>query len=64
MVKGKQELEDWRKTHVLLTRKQAIRAFCCDCMSEFVDDKDCKNMNCPLYPYMPYSSYVEPDKEK
>ena len=60
-MKGVEELAEWKKTKKLLTRKQAIRAFCADCMGEFKDGiKDCNNMNCPLYPYQPYSKYIDP----
>jgi hypothetical protein len=64
MVKGKVELEQWRESHIALSRKGAIRAFCYDCMGEYNDEeKDCKNINCPLYPFQPYSSYVPPKTE-
>ena len=40
-----------------LTRKQAILANCYDCTCYYADGrKDCKMSECPLYPYMPYSS--------
>ena len=39
----------------VLTRDQAIKAKCCDCMGFFYDGKlDCDIPDCPLYPYMPY----------
>ena len=62
-MKGVQELKEWRETHKLLTRKQAMRAFCADCMNNYEDLKDCDNMNCPMYPYQPYSKYVDPSKK-
>jgi len=38
-----------------LTRDKAIRAFCYDCMGYFEDGKaDCKQIDCPLYRFMPY----------
>ncbi len=60
MAKGVSELEEWQKTGRVLTRKQAIYAFCADCMSLFVDTKDCANNKCPLYPHSPYNHYIEP----
>ena len=63
-MKGVQELEDWRSTHELLTRKAAIQAFCADCMGNYEDGvKDCNNMNCPLYPYQPYGNYANKSLE-
>ncbi len=38
-----------------LTRDQAIRAKCCDCMGYYIDGRtDCELPDCPLYPFMPY----------
>lgn len=38
-----------------LTRDQAIRAKCCDCMGYYIDGRmDCEISGCPLYPFMPY----------
>jgi len=38
-----------------LTRDQAIRAKCCDCMGYYQDGRiDCEISGCPLYPFMPY----------
>ena len=40
-----------------LTFKQAIQATCFECMNGFIDGKeDCSIPDCPLYPWMPYSS--------
>ncbi len=38
-----------------MTRAQAIRAKCYDCMGGYVDGKrDCEIPRCPLYGFMPY----------
>ena len=38
-----------------LTRDQAIKAKCCDCMGYYIDGRmDCEVPDCPLYPFMPY----------
>lgn len=38
-----------------ITRNQAIRAKCYDCMGGYSDGKlDCRIKTCPLYPWMPY----------
>lgn len=38
-----------------LTRDEAIRAKCADCMCDFADGRgDCGIVACPLYPFMPY----------
>jgi hypothetical protein len=55
-----------------LTRDQAIRAYCYDCMGYFEDGKaDCKQADCPLRPFMPYKTLnnvavglVQPSPEK
>jgi len=40
-----------------LSFKQAILAKCYECMNGFIDGKqDCGVCDCPLYPYMPFSS--------
>lgn len=42
-----------------LTRDRAIRAFCYYCAGWFQDGKfDCKQSDCPLYPFMPYSPAI------
>ncbi len=39
-----------------LTRNQAIRAECFSCMGWYADGKaDCRQPECPLYPFMPYA---------
>jgi hypothetical protein len=55
--KGVKELERYRKDFEPLSRKDAIYAFCCDCMNGFEDKelRDCNNPRCPLYPYQQYS---------
>lgn len=41
----------------VLTRAQAIKAKCCDCMGYFSDGRaDCGMPACALYPFMPYRS--------
>ena len=39
-----------------ITRNEAIKAKCYDCMGFYdnTQEKDCKNLTCPLYTYMPY----------
>jgi len=38
-----------------ITRDQAIRAKCYDCMGYFADGvQDCEVAECSLYPFMPY----------
>jgi len=40
-----------------LSFKQAILAKCFECMNGFIDGKqDCGIHDCPLYPWMPFSS--------
>ena len=40
-----------------LSFKQAILAKCYECMNGFIDGKqDCRIFDCPLYPFMPFSS--------
>lgn len=42
-----------------LTRNQAIKAKCYDCMGYYVDGKcDCKMPDCSLYLFNPYRSKV------
>ena len=39
-----------------LTQKEAIQAFCFECMGGFKDGLvDCKVKDCPLYPFMQYN---------
>jgi len=39
-----------------LYASKAIRAFCYDCMGYYADGKaDCRQGDCPLYPFMPYA---------
>lgn len=53
--KGVKLLHEYREKHIDLTAKQAIQAFCADCMGEFEDRlMDCDNPRCPLYQHMPY----------
>lgn len=40
-----------------ITQRQAILANCYTCMGYYADGRnDCKLKQCPLYPFMPYSS--------
>lgn len=40
-----------------ITQRQAIIAKCYDCMAFYADGRsDCKFSDCPLYPFMPYST--------
>ena len=40
-----------------LSFKQGIQAKCYECMNGFIDGKaDCRIHDCPLYPWMPYST--------
>jgi len=39
-----------------LTQRQAIAAYCYQCMSYYADGKgDCGDKDCPLHQYMPYT---------
>jgi hypothetical protein len=41
-----------------ITRNQAIKAKCYDCLGFYSDGKmDCLQPECPLYPYMPYRGF-------
>lgn len=52
---GSALLKKWIETKVALTRGDAIKAKCADCMSDYADGRlDCEIYDCPLYPYMPY----------
>lgn len=56
MHQGVRELEEYRKKGRILSRKEAMAAYCCDCMNEYQDGRmSCKNPRCPLFPYMPYN---------
>lgn len=46
------------------TMKLAIMAHCHQCLGYWSDgpDRDCRNVKCPLYPFMPYRK-MEPDLE-
>lgn len=44
----------------ILTARQAIIAFCCECSGDYVDGRvDCENPLCPLYRFMPYGQLRE-----
>ena len=39
-----------------LTQKEAIQAFCFECLGGFKDGRnDCEVKDCPLYPFMQYN---------
>ena len=44
-----------------ITRNEAIKAKCYDCMGFYdqANDKNCRNFTCPLYPYMPYKNAAD-----
>lgn len=61
-MKGVKDLNQYRKDHKALSPKRAIKAFCADCMGEFIDGiKDCNNPKCPLYPHQPYNKHKKED---
>ena len=40
-----------------ITRTEAMYAFCYECQGYYKDGRvDCENENCPMYPFMQYSS--------
>ena len=46
-----------------ISRKEAMSAFCYECQGYCKDGRvDCENVNCPMYPYMPYSKNKEQGK--
>lgn len=48
-----------------ITQRQAILAKCYDCMAYYADGRnDCKALDCPLYPFMPYSSRPQKPSKK
>lgn len=48
-----------------ITQRQAILAKCYDCMAYYADGRnDCKVLDCPLYPFMPYSSRPQKPSKK
>ncbi len=54
--KGRKELLAYREGRKL-TRAQAIRAKCYDCMGGYDGGKrDCEIPRCPLYQFMPYKT--------
>lgn len=62
--KGSVDLEKYRNNHKPLTPVKAIAAKCADCMSNYGDGRvDCNIPDCPLYPYMPYSSDPRPKRK-
>ena len=47
------------------TRKEALLAMCYECMGNYSDGvTDCQCYLCPLYPYMPYGSYIKPKSNR
>lgn len=60
MAIGVRELNEYRENLIPLSRKNAILAYCADCMGLYSDGvKDCKNQRCPLYPHQPYNSLTK-----
>jgi len=52
--KGRAELIKFANNKKL-TRQQAIWAHCCMCCGYWIDEVfDCRDEDCPLYPYSPY----------
>jgi hypothetical protein len=54
---GSADLQRYRQGKKL-TRGQAIRAKCADCLADYQDAgsrADCGISECPLYPFMPYA---------
>lgn len=48
----------------VLTPLKSILAKCAECRKNYVEGKDdCKNPDCPLYGFMPYSSSPRPKSE-
>jgi len=44
------------------TMKNAIRAFCHQCMGHYSDTgRDCENVRCPLYSFLKNNHKMEPD---
>lgn len=47
-----------------LTPRESLLANCYMCTGYYADGRiDCKTSNCPVYPYMPYSSKPAPKKK-
>jgi hypothetical protein len=56
MAIGVKALKKYREDFKVLSARQAIKAFCADCMGGYDDGpQDCENPRCPLYPYHPYN---------
>jgi|WetSurMetagenome_2_1015567.scaffolds.fasta_scaffold1069867_1 hypothetical protein len=59
--------KDFLITHLeggKLTVGEALKAKCFDCMGYFADGRgDCKDILCPLYPWMPYKGMEETESE-
>lgn len=61
---GKKEILKYLKGN-RLTLRQAILAKCYDCMAFYADGRnDCKDADCPLYPFMPYGSKPQTSSRK
>lgn len=61
LVKGQKELIKYLKGEKL-TKVQALKAKCYDCMGYFADGRaDCMVYDCALYPFMPFST-KKPEK--
>ena len=54
---GSKALARYRETRMPLGKTAAITAKCAACMTNYVDGRiDCTIEDCPLHPYMPYTS--------
>ncbi len=61
---GRAELKDHLQGKRLYASK-AIKAYCYDCMGYYADGKaDCRQPDCPLYPFMPYAQKKDPPAQQ
>ena len=59
---GKRELVKFLESKPV-SRKEAMLAFCYECQGYYRDGRiTCENVNCPMYPFMPYSKNKEQGK--
>jgi hypothetical protein len=62
LARGKKELLGYLQGK-RITRSKAMAAKCYECMNGYVDGRmDCKIHDCPLYPWMPFSKILNPDR--
>lgn len=63
LAKGKKELLGYMHGKAI-SRSQSMAAKCFECMNGYVDGRnDCAVHDCPLYPWMPFSPILNPDKK-